>query len=184
MDHVAQAEKRIYAQYRDKPKAVAWLTITAEIANQFEAAFEDICQSYDIDTANSEQLNIIGRLVDISRFYGASSEALTDEIYRLILKSKIWKNNSDATIDSIIQGVAFIIGVDNIRLIDNEDMTFSIEFFSSLTDLQRTAITEFDIIPRPQGVRFLGFEELTNTARFGGAGDQFGRVQFGRFFGG
>lgn len=184
MDHVAQVEKRIYAQYRDKPKAVAWLKINAQVANSFEAVFDDVAGSYDIDAADSQQLDIIGRIVDIGRFYGDNPTALTDDMYRLILKSKIWKNNSDATIDSIILGVAFIIGAENIRLVDNEDMTFSIEFYVTLTDLQRDAITEFDIIPRPQGVQFLGFEEVTATARFGGDGDQFGRVQFGRFFGG
>ena len=183
MNHEDQVDTRIYAQYRDKAKLVAWLKITAGLANQLEDVAELISASYDIDGANTQHLDIIGRIVDIGRKYNDSA-TLTDDMYRLILKSKIWKNNSDATIDSIIRGLAFIIGITDIRLVDNEDMSFSIEFTVSLTSLQRDAITYFDITPRPQGVRLSGFEEVTSTARFGSAGAQFGRSQFARFIGG
>lgn len=183
MNHIQQVDRRIYAQYRQSPSLIAWLKITAGIANQFEIAAALVAASYNIETASSRELDIIGRIVGIGRRY-SDDAVLTDDMYRLILRSKIWKNHSGATIDSIIQGLAFIIGVTEIRLVDNEDMSFSLEFFEVLTDLQRDAITYFDITPRPQGVRLAGFEEVASTARFGGDGDQFGRSQFGRFIGG
>lgn len=183
MDHEARVLSRVYAQYRDKPNLVAWLLINAAIANTFEAVLEKIAASYDIDNADTNQLDVIGRIVGIGRYYAAGA-TLTNDIYRLVLKSKVWKNNSDATIDSIIQGVSFITGITKVALVDNEDMTFTIQFFQPLTQTQRDAVTYFDIVPRPMGVMLRGFEEVAGTDRFGKPASYFGRARFARFFGG
>lgn len=184
MNHVEQVAKRIYSQYRDKPNLVAWLQILASLGNQIEGVYSLVASSYLIDDASGEQLNVIGRVVVISRNY--DSGVMDDDTYRLILKARIAKNVSDTTLDGIIKALAFVVGFDDIRVVDPEDMTFSIEFGQPLTTLQRTVITNFDIVPKPQGVRFSGFEEITGTWRFGQPEAQFGGsgVQFGRYIGG
>lgn len=184
MNHIDQVNSRIYAQYRDKPNLVAWLQITASLANQIEAVFGKIITSYDIDVIVGVQLDVVGRIVGVTRNYDGGT--MDDDTYRLILKARIVKNVSDTTLDGVILGLGFIVGFGDIRVIDTEDMAFSVEFGQPLTTLQRTVITNFDIVPKPQGVEFSGFEEITGTWRFGQPEAQFGGsgVQFGRYIGG
>jgi hypothetical protein len=55
----------MYAQYADKPKAVAWCGIIPSIASGLEQAYNDIKISYSIDDNTREQLNVIGRVVNV-----------------------------------------------------------------------------------------------------------------------
>ena len=207
---------RIYAQYRDKPKAVAWYNIVPSLGGQIADAYEQVRTSYNIDTANSDELDTIGHIVVIDRSYessvtfdpdtffggdtlatqfggsdsqfetvgGTITDEISDEIYRVLIKAKIAKNNSDATLDGIVKALEYITGVSPINVIDNEDMTFSVSFGAELNDTQRFVFNTFDILPRPQGVRFLGYTEETSITQFGG---QFGfgdtRATFGQYFG-
>ena len=60
---------RIYAQYRNAPKATAWYNITRAIGGQFVDVFQRIRTSYNIDTAATDELNVIGRIVVQPREY-------------------------------------------------------------------------------------------------------------------
>lgn len=189
---------RIYAQYRDKPNAVAWYNITPTMSQQFVDYFEQLRQTYDIDSQEGEQLNIIGRIVVESREFIANvtldvyqcnidgdnecgdpviqcsatsiaaDDELSDTYFRLLLKSKIVKNNSETTIDDILEAVTFIApDIDIIRLTDNEDMSFSIEYSGIADPIVRDLLTSGRIVPKPQGVRFNGFLETVGYAQCG-----------------
>ena len=114
---------RIYAQYRTKPKAVAWYQITRKLAAELEDPTTAVRVMYNIDTAVGEQLNIIGRIVVVDRtftgevalnpglfaepdgaefgdtdamfasLYVDQDGQMSDDLYRLVIKSKIIKNN-------------------------------------------------------------------------------------------
>lgn len=207
---------RIYAQYADKPKAVAWYGITPTIADEIESAYEAVRMSYDIDSAVGEQLDVIGRIVVIDRgfesfvefepdtFFGGDtlaaqfggvdsqfetvgttvSDEVSDAIFRVLIRAKIAKNNSDASLDGVVDALSYITSSSPIRVVDNEDMTFSVSFGSELTDIERFVFNTFDIVPRPQGVKFLGYTEETAITQFGGSfswGDT--RANFGLYFG-
>ena len=203
---------RIYAQYRGKPRAVAWYNITRTIGGQFADVFQDIRTSYNIDTAISDELNVIGRIVAIDRGFegqivfdpirwgsgsrwggsgvrymtpvGAGSTEVSDQIYRTLLKAKIAKNNSDATIEGILRSIALITDVQNVRLFDYEDMSFAIEFGETLDSVTRFALNNFNIIPKPQGVRFTGYTETPRNTYWGGLytwGDE--RTSFNTYYG-
>lgn len=207
---------RVYAQYRDKPKAVAWYAIARKLGGSIEAAAEAVRKSYDIDTAEGEQLNTIGRIVVAPRsFVGvmpmspglfdltdgdefgnddAMFSALTidqdgqlsDELYRLVIKAKIVKNNGDATIENILAGMSFLLPrAEVLRVTDNEDMSFSIEFYGQITNLERFALLNAGIVPKPQAVRFNGFLEGFNMIEFGDADSEFGDedAEFAGFIG-
>lgn len=204
---------RIYAQYRTKPKAVKWYRITPEMAGQFETVYNSIRLSYDIDKAEGEQLDAIGRIVVIDRSYeakiifdtndfgesssqfgdtdcmfssptGVTNAKTSDVIFRKLIKAKIAKNNSDATIDGIIEALEFITGDTQIKVVDSEDMTFTIEFGIALTEVDKMLLTQFHIVPKPQGVRFAGFSE-TASVTFWGCQYNWGddRAEFGQYFG-
>lgn len=196
---------RIYAQYRTKPKAVAWYQITRKLAAELEDPATAVRVMYNIDTAVGEQLNIIGRIVVIDRAFtgevalypglcaepdGAEcgdTEAvfaalyvdqdgqMSDDLYRLVIKSKIIKNNSDATIDSILYGMNFLLpNADVLRVTDGEDMSFSVEFYGSITDLERWALLNAKLVPKPQGVMFNGFLEGLDYVQSGDSTEEFG----------
>lgn len=196
---------RIYAQYRTKPKAVAWYQITRKLAVELEDPATAVRVMYNIDTAVGEQLNIIGRIVVVDRIFtgevalnpGLFAEPdgaefgdtdamfaalyvdqdgkMSDDLYRLVIKSKIIKNNSDASIESILYGMNFLLpNADVLRVTDGEDMSFSVEFYGSLTDLERWALLNVQLVPKPQGVRFNGFLEGLDYVQFGDDTEEFG----------
>lgn len=93
---------------------------------------------------------------------------MSDDLYRLAIKAKIIKNNSDATIDSILDGMNFLLPNANVlRVTDGEDMSFSIEFYGNITELERWALRNQSFVPKPQGVRFNGFLEATGYVECG-----------------
>jgi len=204
LDHKQKALSRVYAEYRDKPKAFEWFGIVGDLANEIESAFCDIANSYNIDEAGTDELDVLGRIVVINRSYEAllsvdqfecndtdvecgepdvectpkslsQNQQVSNEIYRLLIKGKIAKNNNDATIDGIINALSFIVETDGISIVDNEDMSFDI-IFDSLTDIEKLVILSFDIIPKPQGVRINQIIDLSAVSQFGRS--QFGSSQF------
>ena len=189
---------RIYAQYRDKPKAVKWFDITTELATPVADTYEQIRRVYNIDLNSGAQLDLIGRVIVESREFIANvkldvyecntdgdnecgdslvqcsatsitaDDELSDEYFRLLLKSKIIKNNSETTIDDILDAVTFIApDIDIIRVTDGEDMTFSIEFSGVANPIVRDLLISGKIVPKPQGVRFNGFLETFGYAESG-----------------
>lgn len=197
---------RIYAQYRNKPKAVAWYAITRELGDEISTASEVVRRMYDIDGNVGAQLDIIGRIVvanrnfigstplvvsqfgdvdaefgDLDAVFSATSigqdSQMSDDFFRLVIRAKIVKNNSDATIESILNGVTFLIpGADVVRVIDGEDMSFAIEFQGNISDIERYALLNAKLIPKPQGVRFNGFLDSYIPSEFGDVDAEFGDV--------
>ncbi|WP_454833232.1 DUF2612 domain-containing protein [Pseudomonas veronii] len=183
MDHAERAKSRIINEYRDKQRMVRWLTITPEIANQrLEAPIDVVYGSYDVDTVSGHMLEVIGRIVGVSRpilraaefdvfgYLGNDSytnyniapyigdgEAfdapLNNDLYRKLIKAKIARNISDGTADSIIQLLEIIIGMKVTALVSNGDKSFDIGVASELDNTTLYLIENFDIIPRPQGTR-------------------------------
>lgn len=180
---------RVYAQYRNSPKFIEFLSAIPNIADEMQTAIDKVRLSYDIDGNDGAQLDIIGRVVGVSReFVGlipldvsefgdvdaefgdvdaefsaldvAEDQALNDEYYRVVLKAKAARNNSFANYDSIIE--AFTSTFPNsapVTITDNEDMTFLINVGGTLNPIERNILLTKDIIPKPQGVRYLGFTE-------------------------
>ncbi|MGL5223575.1 MAG: DUF2612 domain-containing protein [Plesiomonas shigelloides] len=194
---------RIYAQYRTKPKAVAWYDITRIVGTPLALASAQIRNMYDIDRNSGAQLDVIGRVVVQPREFTGSIELkpglfddaefgdddnavfasltvdqdskMSDELYRLAIKAKIAKNNSDATIDSILDSMNFLFpNAQVMRVVDGEDMSFSVEFYGNITELERWALRNASFVPKPQGVRFNGFLEGVGSVEFGDNDAEFG----------
>ena len=210
INHAEQIRSRVYGQYRNSPKMIQWLLINGEIGNELQSVIDDVITSYDIDIAIGKQLDIIGRIVGVGRevigditfqttMFGrassqfgrqssqfspqdvAGNEPLSDEYYRVLIRAKIAKNNSDATIDSIIKGVEFILpNGAPIVLRDNEDMSFAIDIYGSVSAIERKILSSIDVVPRPQGVKFSGYRVMSdvpaNRTYFGNQSAQFGNI--------
>ncbi len=212
---IENVPKRTYSQYRDKPKLMDWLSIARRMGGSISDAAVAVRNSYDIDRAQGVQLDVLGRIVVFSRdFIGQLSMAtadfdlldgaecgdteasfsearvsddaqMADDLYRLAIKAKIMKNTGDATIESIIQEMVFLVGPKFLRVNDTEDMRFSIEFSGDLTEIERWALFNANLIQIPQGVLFGGFFELNAMVEFDDAEMEFGNdeAMFSEFIG-
>lgn len=204
---------RIYSQYRKPKATDWYNiipTISSGLSTVHEAT--RFSYDFERPDATSYELDVVGRIVGIDRSFesafelnpsqfggtstqfgnsstqfgaaqGGLSQDINNSIYKILIKAKISKNNNDATLDDISTALQFIVNQNTVRIIDNEDMTFSVSFGSELSTLEREVLTQFDVVPRPQGVEFLGFTEETSITQFGG-GIGFGssQAQFGYLF--
>lgn len=195
-----RAASRIIYQYRNSPKFKQWISVLPQILeSHFVAQLEAMANILSIDDQSDEMLDIVGRIVGVERpfvdssilgFFGwegnplrlqwgapwlprniSETVLMPDAYYRILIKAKVAKNTSDATIDDIIKAVQIISGANVSALVDNQDMTFNIIFGEPLSIPVRIMLTEFDIVPRPQGVKFAGFTEPTESGYFGYIGD-------------
>lgn len=150
---------------------------------EIEAPLGQIVDLLDIDSASGHQLEIIGRIAGIDRprmrsdalqvfayngtigaqpydvapYRESGAELPTilmpDYLFRALIRSKIMRNNGTATLDDIKVAVDFIFGVES-TIIDWLDMSMSVVLSGSDVSANLLALAqEFDIIPRPQGVR-------------------------------
>ena len=179
------SNKRVYAEYRLKPKAVGLFDVTPNMSQQLIDCYEQIRVSYNITEAEGVNLDVIGRVVVIERT-GKSSVSpydpitLTDSQYRLALNAKIQKNHNIATIDDISTALIEVVGFDEIRVVDYENMSFDVQFGRLLTDDQRYILTNYlTVLPKPAAVRFLGFNEIAFVTQYGGEGTNGSTTQYG-----
>lgn len=196
--------KRAYSQYRNQPKFVNWLAIARRMGGSISDAAIAVRESYDIDTAEGVQLDALGRIVVFNRdFIGqltmqtaqfaasdgvecgdmdaVFSEArvsddtqMSDGLFRLAIKAKIMKNNGDATVESIIEQMVLLVGPKFLRVNDPGSMSFTIEFAGDITELERWALFNANLVQIPQGVLFGGFFELADMVEFDNDEMEFG----------
>lgn len=188
---------RIYAQYRGKPKAEAYLNIANAILNPSMQALETIRYMYDVDNAYGEMLRIIGRIVVLDRamkeeLMGAGVFAkpdgtefedkdsifakwstyvgvdVDDSFLRLMIKAKIVKNSSIATIDAMLDAINFLFpNIKAVRLVNYKDMSFTVIHLGQIEPLEQFLIDNVaSFIPTPQGVECRGFKYIGSFIPF------------------
>lgn len=108
------------------------------------------------DDVNAElALNDGGELTPL---FADESFRLDDDTYKLALKAKALKNVSDMTIDSIVEIVNTVLSNASVsNLIDNEDLTFSLQITGTLSTAEEMLLRSRNFVPSPQGVRYIGF---------------------------
>lgn len=148
-----------------------------------ESPLGQIVDLLDIDKASGHQLDIIGRIAGIDRprirtdalqvfAYKGTDGAqpydaapyknpalpvptilLPDYLYRVLIKAKIMRNNGAATLDDVKAAVDFIFGVES-TVIDAQNMSMATVWLEDgVAANLLILVQEFDIIPRPQGVK-------------------------------
>lgn len=98
-----------------------------------------------------------------------------DHIYRVLLRAKAAKNNSRCTIDGIADAIEYISDTKVASIDNRQNMTFTITFADRLPVIERAVIQNFDIMPRPQGVKLVSIAEPSESNYFGYIGDPFAR---------
>lgn len=123
-----------------------------------------------LNTAVGAQLDVIGQLVGINRKLPTASanitNPLTDDIYRMLIKAKILKNNWDGTFSGINNILHQLFPDYPWELIDNQDMTITLNsIYENITDEVKDLITLGYIIPKPSGVKIN--YNIQNSKAFG-----------------
>jgi hypothetical protein len=91
----------------------------------------------------------------------AGNTLLTDEQYRLFIKAKIIKNNTNATPNQILEFINFVFGSDNNQLIEEGDAAYTLLIGKELSNFETVLLTYVSyssgypsrFVPKPIGVR-------------------------------
>lgn len=187
MSKLLNLPDRIYAQYADKPKFVAWMNITRKVGLELKEGAEQVRKCFDLEMAKGDALEVISRIVVVDRIKQEqlmnsgvfadpdgtnfdnqdktfaewstfTNTDLSDEMLRFAIKAKIIKNTANPTADELLSALASMFPNANVfRLLNYHDMSFSIEYAGKLTDLEQWLIDLHDFLPTPQGVELRGF---------------------------
>jgi len=199
---------RIYGQYRRKYKYMKWFNITRKMGLSIAQAASDVRTMYDIDMNEGAQLDIIGRIVGVSRsfrydaavrqaqyapgnegaMYGDVSSMyapgtidsqgnMSDDLYRLVLKAKIVRNNNGATYDDILRAFNILFPhLVDVHIVDTNQMSYSIVMQGMIDQVSRWALLNVKLLPKPAGVKFDGFNILPSSyVQFGDKLKQMGQ---------
>jgi len=113
--------------------------------------------------------------------------ALDDDTYRIFIKAKIFKNNTNSTPEDFIQAVKIILNIDQVAIISDGDGQATVLFGRPLTTYERVLIEYISysqgypsrLLPKTIGVR-INFGEFMQNKYFGFA-DSPGAKGFGEF---
>lgn len=119
----------------------------------------------------------------------AGNTLLTDDQYRLFIKAKIIKNNTNATPNQIIQFMEFVFGIKTNLVIAEGNAEFTLMLGRSLSNFERVLLTYVSyssgypsrFIPKPIGVKvnfgqfddsnYFGFQGAPNARGYGSLND-------------
>lgn len=79
--------------------------------------------------------------------------SLTIEQKRQLLRMRWWQITSDGSMPSINHALFDIFGKD-VYALDGHDMTITVVYQTILPDIMMRLLQDFDLIPRPSGVKF------------------------------
>ena len=157
----------VTSAYKNQPKFIAWLAYWLQLVQDLKNFLELINPAFDIDTAEGVQLDITGqrigqeRTVNFTFSDGITSSVLTDELYRIVLKAKIIKNNWKGSIPEIYTMWRNLFPEYLLYIIDNQNMTMDVIY--SLVDSQaiEDLVSHGYIVPKPEGVRINYYQATT-----------------------
>ena len=157
MPDVQRYLNMVTSQHQNKPKFKAWLTAPLTLVDDVAALVDVFDSKFDIDYAEGSQLDIVGQILGIARLVtfqptDGSDPYLDDNMYRLILKAKILRNQWDGTIVQMYEMWNQVFSDAIFVLQDNQDMTLNVLVIGLSTQMEKDLTTNGYIIPKPQGV--------------------------------
>lgn len=141
-------------QYFEKPNAVGEIDLMATGFEKVRDLYQSIIDQYDVDIAVGDLLDKIGKIVGLNR----ATEFSSDDDYRFFIKLKIAKNAAAAFMvtntGNSLQDVITIAFSGLAYVIDNKDMSLNLMVDSSVPIETIQLLFDFNLIPKPQGVRY------------------------------
>lgn len=130
-----------------------------------------ISDCFDLKTAKGNALDMWGRLLNLSRYipldlkntdeeFTGDYRTLTDDEFRLIITWAFQSQNFDITISKLQQWLngyfnlnAVVQDKNAVNVSDFQNMSEKILYSSGVDEWLRWVLTEYDLIPRPAGVK-------------------------------
>ena len=150
---------RITSQHKTKPKYMEFLAARLEPFIDLARVLESFDEAFDLEKAVGVQLDIIGQFVGLNRLLtfqpeGGLSPVLKDDMYRILLKAKISKNNWNGTATGMYELWQTLFPEYTILIRDNQDMTMTV-YTDMSTPFMLSQLIQYEyIIPKPMGVMF------------------------------
>lgn len=155
-------------QYYNKPKARKEIEILAKKIKELNDFCKNLLQSFDIDTAEGKQLDILGKIIGFNREVNKFDEigniigkqTLNDKDYRFFLKivssSNYCNNCMSSDLENSINDVVNYAFNGKAQVRDNKNMSLTL-YVNNVNDIDPVILMyRLDILPRPQGVKYTG----------------------------
>lgn len=173
----------ITSAWRQKPKFTAMVQSNVEVQVRVQDLLASMIPKFDVDIAEGDQLDIIGKWVGISReiaipipgvFFSWDGAAevgwdfgvwkddrnateitiLPDDVYRTFVKAKIASNRWDGSLGGMYEVWDSVFTDITIFVQDNQNMSYDIGFVGRPVDSLTLALIEGGYLPlKPSGVR-------------------------------
>lgn len=149
--------KLITSQWATKQKFVEYVKTFLDLIDPINVLHKETSRLFGIDTASGDQLDIIGKMIGIPRQLPLDDpdipSVLTDELYRKVIKSRVYSNHWDGSreqleyiIETIFPGLPYILS-------DYQDMSYSITIISpEISEVEKALLFNGYILPKPSGV--------------------------------
>jgi len=197
---VTETTNLLIKQYWEKPKANAEIEFRAQTWGTVSDFLAALDPAFDLDTAVGVQLDVLGRIVGISRNIPAAAQEglpgpqLEDSDYRFFIRVKASFNRSSAYLssDTFISVQSVILAAFNggAYVVDNLDMTLTLYVSPQVSIARLRLIRVLGLFPKPQGVRYKLIVQAEPGATFGfsnnpssrGFSDKFDASRVGGYF--
>lgn len=124
-----------------------------------------------------------GPLYELGATFGTTT-ALADPEYRILIRSRIIKNSTNATPNSILASLAYLFNTQQVNIDDYDvvgTMHIRLAIGVQLDPIEKLIVSTLDILPRPAGVQldgvvsydpsnYFGFSDQPNALGFGELG--------------
>ena len=157
---VAETEEyaSLITQYNyDKPKFNILARSVLRPGVDMNGVMQTFCMAFDIDNAVGSQLDLLGKLIGLSRLLdytpSSGSREMSDDEYRLALRLTIAKNTWDGSLGSVRGIYADALGSDvSIVYVDNQDMSIDINVYGGITTREAEMMERAGLLLVPVGV--------------------------------
>lgn len=150
---------RTESQHIIRPKYVAAVTALLEKLDAAHGIAKNIPGLFDVATAVGEQLDVLGDIVGVKRkaiplYVPNVTDVPNDDLYRIIILSKIIQNNWDGTNEGFYDiWEATAATLFPVIYNDNQDMSIDVTILGEVDDHIADLIAYGYIIPKPMGVK-------------------------------
>lgn len=162
-DWRARLRKRLYWQFRSKPRWQALADLLAAQAQDLEDATQTLFSFPNIDDSEGPQLDLIGRIIGQVRL------GTSDAVYRMYLKARVLINRSSGRFDELYAVLKAAFGDIGFRITEGGTKALDVRIVGVVTAAQAAAAAFFLRDAKDAGVRIvMQWQEAAdaNTFRF------------------
>jgi uncharacterized protein DUF2612 len=167
IDFVEQGLDEITSKHWTRANYRAFISAILKQFQPLMDACEEMMLWRDIDNAQGDALYKIAEIVGAPIINQDDLGGVTSddpyEAQRVVIRAKIIKNHSHGFTPEIQRSLATLFGTDFAFVQNNFNMSFDVNVAAILTPVEIQLIAQYDILPRPAGVRIRNFVYWDST---------------------